>query len=92
MTLPNLSRPVLLRRRLYFESLDRLRVDAGLGWEDVVVVGDIFELDLCLPLALGGRVGLFANEFTPSYEVDYLRDHPRGTIITSMDDISAFVG
>ncbi len=92
MEIPNLSRPVLLRRRLYFEALDRLRRDAGLAWEDVVVVGDIFELDLCVPLALGGRVGLCANQFTPPYEVAYLEDHPRATIIRSMDDIAAFVG
>ena len=91
MAMPGLQRPVLLRRRLYFEALDRLRVGAGIGWEDVVVVGDIFELDLCLPLAMGGRVGLFANPFTPPYEVDYLAAHPRGAIIRSMDDIAAFV-
>jgi hypothetical protein len=91
MSLPDLSRPVLLRRRLYFEALDRLRANAGLGWEDVVVVGDIFELDLCVPLALGARVGLFANEFTPSYEVEFLANHPRGVIIESMAQIADFV-
>jgi hypothetical protein len=91
MSVPGLPRPVLLRRRLYFEALDILRTEAGLAWEEVVVVGDIFELDLCLPLALGGRVGLFANEFTPGYEVEFLKDHPRGTIITALDEVDAFV-
>ena len=92
MPLPGLRRPVLLRRRLYFDALERLRGGADVGWEDVVVVGDIFELDLCLPLAMGARVGLFANEFTPQYEVDYLRAHPRGRVITALDEIPAFVG
>ncbi|MCB9762760.1 MAG: HAD family hydrolase [Alphaproteobacteria bacterium] len=89
MTLPGLSRPVLLRRRLYFEVLDALRQAAGVDWGDVLVVGDIFELDLCLPAALGARVALMVNAFTPEYEQAYLRQLPRGTLLTSLSELPA---
>ncbi len=87
MQLPGLSRPVLLRRRLYYEVLDELRRSAGVGWEDVLVVGDIFELDLCLPLALGARVGLVLNPFTPDYERAFIAAHARGHLIEALAEI-----
>jgi FMN phosphatase YigB (HAD superfamily) len=87
MELPGLERPVLLRRRLYHDALAALLKTSGAAWADLVVVGDIFELDLALPLALGGRVGLVVNEFTPDYERAFVDSHPRGTLLTSLDDV-----
>lgn len=92
LELPGLSRPVLLRRRLYYTVLDRLRNDAGLDWRDILVVGDIFELDLCLPLALGARVGLVVNPFTPDYEKQYIAAHPRGHLIAELGEIPTLLG
>lgn len=91
LTLPGLSRPVKLRRKNYFEVLDALRVEAGAQWEEVAVCGDIFELDLALPLALGARVGLVANEFTPAYERAFIESHPRGRIVNALSEIVDFV-
>ena len=84
LQLPGLSRPVLLRRRAYFEVLDGLRKSAGATWADVLVVGDIFELDLSLPLALGARVGLVVNDFTPAYERAFVEAHERGTLVAAL--------
>jgi phosphoglycolate phosphatase-like HAD superfamily hydrolase len=92
MALPGLERPVLLRRRDYFSVLDGLRSDAGCSWDEVAVCGDIFELDLALPFALGARVGLCVNDFTPRWERDFLTDHPRGRLLTGVDEIPAFCG
>jgi hypothetical protein len=92
MSLPGLDRPVLLRRRLYHNVLDQLRRDAGTSWADVVVVGDIFELDLALPLAMGARVGLLVNAFTPAWERAFLADHPRGALLHDVAEIPAFAG
>ena len=91
LTLPSLSRPVLLRRGLYFEALDALRRKHGAEWSDVLVVGDIFELDLCLPLALGGTVGLMTGPFTPKHERDYLAEHPRGHLLTELSEVLALI-
>ncbi len=92
MALPGLNRPVLLRRKKYFDVLERLRVEAGFAWSDVTVVGDIFELDLALPLHLGARVGLLASRFTPPWETEYLAGHDRGAVLHSIDDVTSFIG
>lgn len=91
MTLDGLSRPILLRRRHYYETLDRLRTQAGVPWSQVWVFGDIFELDLCLPLSLGASVGLMTNPFTPQWELDHLRDHPRGHLLSSLSEVSTLL-
>ena len=86
MSLPGLSRPVLLRRRLYHDVLAMLLEREDATWADLVVVGDIFELDLCVPYAMGARVGLVVNRFTPAYELDFLAAADRGFIV---EDIRA---
>lgn len=87
MQIPGLARPVLLRRRLYCEVIQALLDDNGVAWDDLLVVGDIFELDLALPLALGARVGLVVNQFTPAYERAFVDSHERGTLVDSLADI-----
>ena len=87
LSLPGLDRPVLLRRRLYFEALEALRTAHDVAWSDVVVVGDIFELDLCLPLTLGATVGLMTGPFTPDHERSYLASHPRGHLLAGLDEV-----
>ena len=90
LTLPGLPRPVLLRRGKYHAKLTELLADEGCDWEDLVVVGDIFELDLSLPLAMGATVGLLANPYTPDYEQVYLTEHPRGAVLTDVSQIPEF--
>ena len=90
MELPGLPRPVLLRRANYHRVLSQILADEGAGFEDLVVVGDIFELDLCLPFAMGAKVGLLANDFTPEYEKNFLQGHPRGAVLTSVQQIPEF--
>jgi hypothetical protein len=90
LALPGLDRPVLLRRRAYHDSLRTVLDEAGARWEDLVVVGDIFELDLAMPLALGARVGLVASPRTPAYERAYVTTHPRATLIENLEDVPRF--
>jgi len=86
--LPGLSRPVLLRRRLYFEVLSMLLDREDADWSELTVVGDIFELDLCLPWALGARVGLVVNRFTPTYEKAFLEADERGFLVEDIRSLS----
>jgi len=92
INLPGLTRPILLRRRRYFDVIDSLRRQHGVAWEDVVVIGDIFELDLCLPFALGAHVGLMCGDFTPQYERVFLENHQRGTTFNDLFDVGRFLG
>ncbi|MEJ7602974.1 MAG: hypothetical protein WKG01_34120, partial [Kofleriaceae bacterium] len=66
LALPGLDRPVLLRRRMYHDILAEVLATSGATFADLIVVGDIFELDLAMPLALGARVGLVVSSHTPS--------------------------
>ncbi len=90
MTLPGLDRPVLLRRRAYHDILRTIVDVAGVTFADLVVVGDIFELDLAMPLALGSRVGLVASPRTPAYERAFVEAHPRARMIEDLSEIPAF--
>jgi phosphoglycolate phosphatase-like HAD superfamily hydrolase len=87
---PGLDRPVLLRRRAYHDILKEILDRAGASFADLVVIGDIFELDLAMPLALGARVGLVATERTPPYERAFVEAHPRARIIDHLSEIPAF--
>lgn len=90
MALPGLARPVLLRRRNYHGILRELLDAAGATFADLVVIGDIFELDLAMPLALGARVGLVASSHTPAYERAFVASHPRGKVIEDLREIPSY--
>jgi len=87
LALPGLDRPVLLRRRAYHDILRTILDAAGETFADLVVIGDIFELDLALPLALGARVGLVASSHTPAYERAFVTAHPRAWVIEDLAEI-----
>ncbi|HJL18093.1 MAG TPA: hypothetical protein RMH99_20690 [Sandaracinaceae bacterium LLY-WYZ-13_1] len=68
MTLEGLGRPVYLRRGLYFDALREIWEATGASPETTLVAGDIFELDLALPAALGASIHHVARPRTPDYE------------------------
>jgi len=81
LALPGLeTRKVAIKRGHYFDLLRKLWDQTGATPEETLVCGDIFELDLALPLALGARVHLIYRDQTPGYEVAYLQDHDRATV------------
>lgn len=82
LVVPGLGRPVLLRRRAYYELIDRVRREQGCEWSDVFVAGDIFELDLATPLAAGANVVLVDHHRVPEYERAFVRSHPRAYLVS----------
>jgi hypothetical protein len=90
LAVPGLDRPVLLRRRAYYEILREILDAAGATFEDLVVVGDIFELDLAMPLSLGARIGLVASARTPAYERAFVERHPRGRVIEDLAEVPRY--
>lgn len=85
--LPGLDRPVYCKRPDYFDVLKGLVLDRGLVWVDVLVVGDIFELDLALPLALGANVALMKSGMTPPYELDFLERRVNARVLDNVSQI-----
>lgn len=81
-----LKRPVLLRRRAYYQLLDMVREDADLAWEEIAVVGDSYELDLALPAHLGAQVCLVESEGTLDFERTAVRA-ANGGVAASFDDV-----
>ena len=90
LPLPGLDRPVLLRRRAYHDILRTVLEASGATFEDLVVVGDIFELDLAMPLSLGARVGLVGSARTPGYERAFVDAHPRARMIEDLAEIPRY--
>jgi hypothetical protein len=90
LAVPGLERPVLLRRRAYHDILREILDGAGAAFTDLIVIGDIFELDLAMPLSLGARIGLVVSAHTPPYERAFVESHPRGRVIESLAEIPAY--
>jgi len=68
--MPGLDRPVYLRRGRYYEALRRIWRAAKTTPQRTLVCGDIYELDLALPEALGAHVHLVCGENTLGFERD----------------------
>lgn len=85
LAVPGLDgREVLVKRGHYYDVLRQAWQHTGTSAAQTLVVGDIFELDLALPLSLGAFVHLVYGEQTPSYEIDFVRQHPRGDASDSL--------
>ncbi len=79
-----LLRPILLRRGKYFDAITTVLQTAQCEAKDLLVIGDIFELDLALPLALGAHAHLVLSPSTPGYEkAEVLR---RGETVGTLRD------
>lgn len=69
-----LRRPIYLRRGHYFEAMCEVLHQLGgsgcIHWNEVLVVGDIYELDLALPKALKAHVHL-VERATPYETYDF---------------------
>jgi FMN phosphatase YigB (HAD superfamily) len=77
LRIPGFDRPMLVKRGRYHDALLRvMRTHGVTRFEDVLVVGDILELDLVLPVALGAGVHL-VREAKP-HEKAWLGGLPEG--------------
>lgn len=84
LTVSGLGRPVYLRRGHYFDVLKKILDEQGLSPEQAIVCGDIWELDLALPAALGFRVHLVARPGTPEHEKRAVRSTSFGSVSTEL--------
>lgn len=85
--LDGLKRPVYLRRKKYFDILNTVRTNYGVEWGDILVVGDIAELDLIMPVTLGASALLVTGIHTPAHEITWANKHPRARTITYLNEI-----
>jgi hypothetical protein len=87
---PGLPRSIPLRRANYFRALrDEVWKEDLEGPSRTLVCGDVFELDLALPAALGARVHLVTREDTPPHEVAAVEAQPRGSASQDLASVPA---
>ena len=78
VTWPELGRAVHLRRGRYFDVLRGMWDATGTGPDSTLVVGDVFELDLAMPAALGAHAQLVIRAGTMAHELHLARKLARG--------------
>ena len=90
--LPGLPRPVYLRRGRYYEALRAIWQRARTEPARTLLVGDIYELDLAMPLELGVSVHLLEGQVTSAHERHFVADHPRGSVSSSLGAVLERLG
>jgi FMN phosphatase YigB (HAD superfamily) len=78
VTWPELGRAVHLRRGRYFDVLRGAWDETGTGPDSTLVVGDVFELDLAMPAALGTHAQLVIRAGTMFHERQLAQKLARG--------------
>jgi len=73
-----LGRPIHLRRGRYFDLLRATWDETGTDPASTLVVGDVFELDLAMPAALGTHIHLVTRAGTMPHEERLARQLARG--------------
>ncbi|MBI5002622.1 hypothetical protein HZC31_04505 [Candidatus Woesearchaeota archaeon] len=84
---PGFGRPLYLRRKNYADILSRIMKEKGVAPEQVLVAGDIYELDLLLPQQLGMHIALLPRERTPAYERSAVTSYARGVVLATPSDV-----
>lgn len=82
-----LERPIYLRRQHYSETLTKIMQEQNTEASRMVVVGDIWELDLALPQYLGMHIGLTPNPTTPRYEKYVVARYKRGFLSDDLESV-----
>ena len=78
---PGCPRPIYLRRPRYFDVLRKIGAEARAQPDEMLVCGDVYELDLALPAALGAAIHLVRRpELLPFEETAVLDLGDRGTV------------
>ncbi len=86
--MPGLKRALKVRRPFYFKALHWLWEKTPATPQTTLVCGDIFELDLLVPLALGARGHLVLRQSVLRYETDALASFGgRGTSSTELSGV-----
>jgi FMN phosphatase YigB (HAD superfamily) len=90
LDLPGLdARNVITKRGHYYDLLSEIWAETNTAPESTLVCGDIFELDLALPLSLGCRVHLVHRSETPSYEISFVEAHELGSASAELSGVLA---
>ncbi len=91
LSVDGLPRPVYLRRPHYVATLEAICAKVGCAPEELIVCGDIYELDLVLPAKLGARIHLVTRPPTPELDRRTVQQLG-GTVSDSLEGLLSAVG
>ena len=90
---PSLGRPLWVKRSRYFALFAELWQEHGADAATTAVCGDIYELDLALPAALGCRVALMRRQNTYAFELEAVAAKgPRGIVLDDLRQLAEWIG
>lgn len=79
--------PVHLRRPNYDAVLQAITQLEGVESDDVVVGGDIFELDLLRAMRLGMHIVQITGPYTPDFELEAVRKYDKGHVVDTLPEM-----
>jgi len=78
---------VFTRRTCYYNVLKSILDEHGVGWDQLSVVGDIFEFDGLLPWMLGAQVFIMLGASTPEYERAWFKTQDRIHAVVNLTQV-----
>jgi phosphoglycolate phosphatase-like HAD superfamily hydrolase len=92
MAIEGLCRPVFLRRKKYWDILENIMSQRNLGKGDLLVAGDIYELDLSLPHFFGMHISLITKTATSIEEIAAVSNYEKGFVASDLQCLSKILG
>jgi FMN phosphatase YigB (HAD superfamily) len=90
VTVTGLDRPLYLQRGKYYDALRAVWESVGAGPEQMLVCGDIYELDLALPNQLGASIHFVRRDTVFKYEQTAIQAAgPRGSMSDELSGVLA---
>ena len=84
VTIPGMSYPMETDRPQYEQVLQTFLDKHGLRWDELLVIGDIPQMDLGMPHRKGATVLIVATARTPRVEISFWQDQPRAHIVRDL--------
>ncbi|MEW6722962.1 MAG: hypothetical protein AB1324_06895 [Candidatus Micrarchaeota archaeon] len=79
------GRPVYLRRKNYWSILENLLMPRSLGPGELLVAGDIYDMDLALPGFMGAHISIVSRPSTARHFLVAVSSHPGGFVSPALD-------
>ena len=84
--LKDFNRPVFLRRHHYWTILDKLLKARQLTREQLLVAGDIYDMDLSIPHFMDSSICLVSRSSTPAHYVTAVSAYEHGFVVSDLHD------
>ncbi len=85
------ERPLYLRRKKYYDVLENILKENKAEANQVIAIGDIYELDLLLPEYLCMNTVLVPRENTPTFEINATKEYPKSYVEPNLINLAGYL-